>query len=102
MKPKQLRIGTTFYDIRYSKKVICEEGELLGDIDLNSLIRIDSSVPHSKQLHTLFHEVTHGISEEMYLNLNEQKTTLIANAYYNFIIDNPDYIKEILKSFENK
>ena len=95
---KKVRVGSTFYNVRYSKEVLNEKGKsLLGDIDYKQRIRISTDCPHQRQLQTLFHESTHGISEEWYLGFDEQEVTIVSNAVYSFIIDNPEYIREILR-----
>ncbi len=98
----KFRIGNTWYDITYHKVVKSDTNELLfGEIDfVKRTIRICNKVTPQTMLRTKFHEATHGLFEECGVDESEDETRIMSSAFYGFIIDNPEFIKDILKFAE--
>ena len=61
-------------------------------------IRIATEYPLPKQLATLLHEAFHGMDEEYGFEFDEDLIGRIAKAYYAFMIDNKEFIKEIIST----
>ncbi len=99
-KTKKLKINSTTYIIKKYKRII-EQGNVVlhGDIKHDmQYIRIATEYPLPKQLVTLLHEAFHGIDEEYGLELDEDLIDRIAKAFYAFMLDNKEFIKEIIST----
>ena len=99
-KITKVKIGSSFYVVEYEKDLIDEEDNktLLGRMFPDGqLIIINKSLPIFTQYRALHHESTHGISYEYNFNWNENKVNICSKAFLAFIIDNPEFIREILK-----
>ena len=92
------KIGSSWYDVTYHRTLRNKDDSLLlGHIDSDKkLIRICNRYCKQTQLHTRFHESTHGIFNEYCIDGDENEVTMMGNAFYAFIIDNPVFIREIL------
>ena len=99
---ERYRIGCTYYDVIYYKELRNKDDKLLlGDIDSDTkIIRICNKYCKQTELKTKFHEITHGIFHEYGIDGDEDEVDLMGNAFYALIIDNPEFIKEILKYAE--
>ena len=95
----KFRIGNTWYDVTYHKVVKSDSNEsLAGEIDfVRKTIRICSKDNPQTILITKFHEATHGLFRECNIDEREDETRMMSDAFYGFIIDNPTFIREILK-----
>ena len=101
MKEK-IKIGSSWYDVIY-RKVFRNlyDKKLLGYIDSDTKeITICNKYCEQTQLQTKFHESTHGIFSEYNIDGDENEVNMMGNAFYAFIIDNPKFIREILKCAE--
>jgi len=103
-KIKKVKIGSSYYDVEYVDKLIDEHGkELSGKIlFFLHLIKVDKSISHQSMLQVIHHESTHGIMWE-YAIEDEKDIDLVtpmSNGFYAFIIDNSEFIREILKHAE--
>ena len=98
----KFRIGNTWYDVTYRKVIKSKQGKLLlGDIDFdNGRIRICNKFTRQTMLQTKFHECTHGLFQEYGVDGDEDDVCLMTSAFYGFIIDNSEFIKDILKFAE--
>ena len=98
-KITKIRAGSSFYDVKYVKDLKSEYGTpLLGRIYVDDgKIQIDDEFPMLTQLKALHHEGTHGISYEYDFGWNEKKVRIFSKAFLTFIIDNPEFIRQILK-----
>jgi len=101
-KIKKIRTGTNFYKVEYVKELKDEQGtSLLGRTWLDrGLIRILNTLPIATQLRVTHHEATHGIFYEYNFGWNEKKVNIFSKAFYNFIIDNAEFVRQILKYAE--
>lgn len=102
LKIKKIRTGGSFYDVEYMDKLRNENDQILrGRVwYADELIRISKDFSLSVQLKTLFHESTHTIFEEYDFDGGEDEVSIYGKVFYSFIIDNPEFIKEILKHAE--
>lgn len=102
LKIKKIRTGSNFYNVKYGRELRNERDEILrGKIWYgNDVIQINKDFPLSVQLKTLFHESTHGIFEDYAFDGDENEVAMFSKAYFAFIIDNPEFIKLILKYAE--
>jgi len=98
-KIKQLKIGSTYYDVEYVDDLRDEKNRILfGRIyESYRLIRINKNCSYQNMLQTLQHEGEHGIMWEYGINDKEKLVTPLSNGHYAFIIDNPEFIRQILK-----
>jgi len=98
-KIKKIRTGSNFYKVEYVKELKDEQGtSLLGRLyPDNQLIIINESLPIFTQNRALHHEATHGISYEYNFGWREAKVNMISKAFHAFIIDNAEFIRQILK-----
>jgi len=99
---KKLKIGSSWYDVEYVDDLRDEQNRLLfGRIYQGiRLIKISKACSYQTMLQTLQHESTHGVMWEYGIDDAEDLVEPINNGFYAFIIDNPEFIKEILKHAE--
>ena len=104
-KITKIKTGSSFYSVKYMKELRSELDKiLLGQTDLdNEIIEISTDFPYFVQLKTLHHEGTHGIFAEYDLygsedkDVRENEVASFSRAFLAFIIDNPEFIRQILK-----
>ena len=101
-KIKKVRIGSGYYDVGYVDNLKNEKGRVLfGRIwQATHKIEIDKGTSYQRQLQALLHESTHGICWEHAIDDDELMVEPMSNGFYAFIIDNPEFIKLILKYAE--
>ena len=101
-KIKKIRTGSSYYDVKYVRDLKNDKNEILrGKIWYDEgFIKISKDYPFSSQLRTLHHEGTHGIFEEYNFEGGEDEVDMFSKAFFAFIIDNPEFIKLILKYAE--
>ena len=102
-KTKKLKIGSSWYDIKYVDDLRDEQNRLMfGQILQGSrLIKINKERnSFQNMLQTLYHESEHGVMWEYGVDDVEDLVESISNGNFAFIIDNPEFIREILKLAE--
>ena len=94
-KIKSIKIGVHEYEVVYTEHL---NGEV-GHIDNEQLkIAILDGLANSVEEQTLMHEVYHGIKYNLgYLDHNEEEVDGVAHGFLQFIKDNKDLIKKLLK-----
>ena len=104
-KITKIRTGSSFYSVKYMKELRNELDKILmGQTDLdNEFIEINTDFPYFVQLKVLHHEGTHTIFDEYDLydskdkDVRENEVASFSRAFLTFIIDNPEFIRQILK-----
>ena len=107
-KITKIKTGSSFYSVEYMSDLRSETDKiLLGQTDLdNEIIEISTDFPYFVQLKTLHHEGTHAIFAEYDLygsddkDVRENEVASFSRAFLTFIIDNPEFIRQILKYAE--
>jgi len=107
-KITKIKTGSSFYSVKYMKEVRSEKNTILmGQTDPdNEIIEISTDVPYFIQLKVLHHEGTHTVFSEYDLygskdkDVRENEVASFSRAFLAFIIDNPEFIKQILKYAE--
>ena len=107
-KIKQIKTGSSFYEVEYKREVLnAQNRALLGQTDLdNEIIEINTDFPPFIQLKILHHEGTHTIFAEYDLysskdkDARENEVAKFSNAFLTFAIDNPEFIRKILRYAE--
>jgi len=96
---KKIKICSSIYDIQYKSKIVDEKnGKLFGEVVVGEQkISIDKKIHKQKQLQTILHEAMHCIGHEYTIEMEEIINERISNALYAFILDNKEFIKEIIK-----
>lgn len=96
---KKIKICSSIYDVKYKSKLVDEKNDrLFGEIKIGAQeIIIHNKSCGQKQLQTILHEAIHGISCEYRLDVTEDANERISNAFYAFMLDNKEFIKEIIK-----
>ena len=101
---KKIEIGSSWYDVKYVDGIKDEQGRVLaGRIHLSShLIEVDKNVSYQNMLQVIHHESTHGIMWEYAIEdvKDLDLVTPMSNGFYAFIINNPEFIREILRYTE--
>jgi len=94
----KLKICSSIYDVKLINNVQKKQGEVFGDVDWDTLtIRIGSKFPKQRQLQTILHEGTHIIEHEYQIKFEDENVVeRLSNAIYALIIDNKEFIKEIV------
>ena len=102
-KIKKLKIGSSWYGVEYVDDLRDEQNRLLfGQIlQERRLIKINKKRSgYQTLLQTLHHESEHGIMWEYGVDDVEDLVESISNGNFAFIIDNPEFIREILRYAE--
>jgi len=101
-KIKKSKIGSSWYDVEYVDDLKNEQDKrLFGRIwQDKKIIRIDKGCSYETQLQALLHENIHGICWEYAIDDDEELVLPISNGIFAFIINNPEFIREILKYTE--
>ena len=102
-KIKKLKIGSSWYGVEYVDDLRDEQNRFLfGQILQESrLIKINRKRSgYQTMLQTLHHESEHGIMWEYGVDDVEDLVESISNGNFAFIIDNPEFIREILRYAE--
>jgi len=103
LKIRTTRIGSSHYDVKYVKDLKNDKGRrLFGRIwQDKKLIEIDEENSYETTLQALLHESIHGICWEHIIDDDDRELVEpITNGFYAFIMDNPEFIKLILKHAE--
>jgi len=97
-----LKIGATTYKVVPEPDPRTEKGnECGGNISFqDSIIKVDSNYSKQKQMQILMHECLHGLWNYLDIVDDEHITIKLANGFYGFILDNKEYIKDIMKEDE--
>jgi len=101
-KIKKLKIGSSWYDVKYVDDLKNERGKpLFGRIwQTTHLVEIDKNTSYQRKLQALTHESTHGICWEYAIDDEEDLVEPMSNGFYAFIVSNPELIRAILKCAE--
>ena len=97
---KKSKILGSYYDIEYVADLRDpEDGKKISGRILESekLIKIEKYLSLQNQLQTLLHEDVHGISWEYSIVDPEKFVNNITSGIFALIVDNPEFIKKILK-----
>ena len=96
-----LKIGGTVYNIQHIPDLKSPEdnSRLNGRIIwIDCLIKLREGMSKQKDNQVLIHEAVHGILENYYIeDENEGIVVKIANGLYSFIVDNADFIKDLIR-----
>ena len=96
-----LKIGGTTFKVKYIPDLQSPEdnSQLNGRITwLDCMIRIREGLSKQKTNQVLVHEAMHGILNDYYIeDENEGIVVKMANGLYAFIVDNADFIKDLIK-----
>lgn len=100
-KIKKVKIISSIYDVKYVEKLIGKDNEsILGNISYDGqLIKINNNdkYPLRAKLKTLFHESFHAVNNEYLSQIPEKKVVVIADGLFALMLDNKEFIREILK-----
>ena len=98
---KKTRVGSSFYNVGYVEKLKGDNDVALsGRVwEATREIKICNTESYQKQLQTLLHENLHAMCWEYVIKVTEEENIVepLTNVLFAFIMDNPDFIKLILK-----
>ena len=97
---KRLKINSSIYEIRYVDEVKIDGVNDLLQGALNrwdKVIEIKRDLGEQARKQTIAHEAVHGILDEASIALSERTVERLANMLYGFMIDNKEFIREIVK-----
>jgi len=108
MKITKIKTGSSFYSVEYMSDLRSVTDKILmGQTDLdNEIIEISTDFPYFVQLKVLHHEGTHTLFDEYDLygsddkDVRENEVASFSRAFLTFIIDNPEFIRQILRYAE--
>lgn len=98
-KIKTIKVCSSVYDIHYEDKLLDGETFPAGLAKLREkLILIAQGEEYAEQLQkqTILHEAFHIISEEYQFLFDEDMVERLSNAVYAFMIDNSEFIQDII------
>lgn len=98
-KIKKLKIGSSWYDVEYVDDLRDEDNRVLLGRIYRSLrkIRINKTCSYQSMLQVIHHEGTHGVMWEYNIEDVEDLVEPMSNGNYAFIINNPEFIRAILR-----
>lgn len=96
---KEIKIGGLFYDVDYLDELKTKKDQdMYGEVLFGEVkIKINNTFPKMKK-QSILHESLHAISEQYDLRLNEVIIEKLTYALYAFLIDNKEYIGDIIAS----
>lgn len=100
MIPRKIRIKGHIFSVKQVLK-----SDLLSnciayvDSDKN-FIHLKKSLPASRKIECLFHEVMHAMLQGHDIVQEEQVCSVLGEYFVEFIRDNPDFIRHCLKTLE--
>lgn len=94
---KQIKIGSTYYSIELvdrleSKDTVALDGNLRFD---ESEIKLRASLSPQRLVQTLFHEIIHGIFDQVARDADDQTIDALAHGIMQVLRDNPALFDEI-------
>ena len=94
-----ITIGSSYYRVLYVDDLKDEKGKrLFGRIwQDKKIIEINKGCSYETQLQALLHENLHGICWEYVIDDDEDLVEPMSNGFYAFIINNSEFIREILR-----
>jgi hypothetical protein len=100
MKITKSKILGSYYDIKYVDDLRSPDDNHKLDgriIEDGHLIKIDKNLDLQSQLQALFHEDVHAICWAYAIEDSEKFVRVITGGLFTLIVDNPKFIKAILK-----
>jgi hypothetical protein len=97
---KKIKIFNKIYEIQYLKEDFKDENDttLLGQIDkFTNIIKIDAKQPKEEQVSTLLHEILHGITYSLPIELAEKEVICLECALMTLFKDNPKLLELLTK-----
>ena len=97
---KKQKICGSYYNVQYVENLRDPEDnhKLDGRItEKNHLIQIENSLDFQGKLQTILHEDIHSIVWQFEIENAEKFIVQITNGIFALIVDNPEFIKKILK-----
>jgi hypothetical protein len=97
---KQLKIGGSFYDVVETDNLRDDDDghKISGTIiESEHIIKIDKNLDLQNKFQTLLHEFIHGICWQYKIEDTETFIVQMCSGIFALIIDNPEYLKKILK-----
>ncbi len=95
----KIKVCSSTYNVKPVENIQKKSGEIFGDVDWDKLIiRIATKFPKQRQTQTILHEAIHVIEHEYQFKFEDEVLVeRLSNALYAFMIDNKDYIREIIE-----
>lgn len=95
--PDKIKIGSKFYDVSISDKVLLLDREECGGLIDYEQMTIELNDQRSKQKveHNCLHEIVHAICRDRDINFEDNEKTVesFAKGLHALIVDNPDIFK---------
>ena len=104
IKFEKIRIVSSNYKITYHDVVRDNDGKILEGRILEALkeILIDKNLCYQTKLQVIMHEAMHGIKWEMCFDIKDENwNTQLTTGVTCFIRDNPEFIVEYMRVFNN-
>lgn len=101
--PSKVKIGACTYSIKQEKdpRSLFNNEPLMGEHDfMLSSMRLKSDLPHTVKLHVLLHESLHALWKTAELHDGDKEEVVVerlTHGLHQFIQDNPELIKQLLK-----
>jgi hypothetical protein len=88
--PDKVKVGGFVYEVSQTEH-LRGSSDCVGEISLTELkIRI-RPMPESRMAQALLHEIVHAIYDNLgFIDVDEQKIDMLANALHALIVDNPE------------
>lgn len=97
---KKSKILGSYYDVEYVENLRDEDdGHKISGriIETEHKIKIEKTLDYQNKLQTLLHEDIHGLCWEYAVDDPEKYVRIFSSGLFALIVDNPDFIKKILK-----
>ena len=93
-------IGGVIFKVSFVDDLRDETGRRVNGLISTDQCKIDvaTDIVKQKQDSVLIHEALHGIHTHYDVEGGEHIVTKIANGMYAFIVENPEFIKEMIKT----
>lgn len=100
MIPRKVRIKGHIFSVKQvTKSKLPGNCQAYVEADKN-LILLSKTLPASRKIECMFHEVIHAMLQGHDIVQEEQVCSVLGEYFVEFIRDNPDFIRHCLKTLE--
>jgi len=86
--PDKIKIGGHWFDVEFRSEKKDQYDKMGTLCHWENRLILQKDLVESKKISSFVHEVLHEIDKQNFIDLTEKETTIIAEGFYAFLIDN--------------